>query len=198
MRGIDKTTRPRLATILAGLALLVALGGTATAASGLINGKKIKNRTITGKKLKNGTVTKNKIAPATVKALQGQIGPQGPKGAPGQDGVANPEFGSADSVVLPANIETDVVSLSVAAGRYLVMATANLKSSGTGNASCVVGTSDGEFSPAATWKSPVANSSSTVPLEWITEASVTTIKLICHPGTVLGGANGTLIAVPVS
>jgi hypothetical protein len=54
--------RPRLnhATVVAYLALFVALGGSAYSAA-LINGKNIKNRSIAGKKLKNRTITAGKI-----------------------------------------------------------------------------------------------------------------------------------------
>jgi hypothetical protein len=54
--------RPRLnhATVVAYLALFVALGGSAYSAA-LINGKNIKNKSIAGKKLKNRTITAGKI-----------------------------------------------------------------------------------------------------------------------------------------
>jgi hypothetical protein len=47
--------------IVALIALLIALSGTAVAASGLINGSKIKNGTITGQKLKKHTLTGTQI-----------------------------------------------------------------------------------------------------------------------------------------
>lgn len=99
--------------VVALIALFVAVGGTATAASGLINGKQIKPRTITAKQLKRGAVgTKQlrnkaisgaKLKPAFLKKLkkpgprgatgsqgiqgiQGIPGPQGPKGATGAKG----------------------------------------------------------------------------------------------------------------
>jgi hypothetical protein len=50
-------------TIIATLALIVALGGSAYA-SGLINGSQIRNGTITGSKIHSGTITANKLAPA--------------------------------------------------------------------------------------------------------------------------------------
>ena len=52
--------RPRASTVIASLALFVALGGSATAAT-LITGAKIKNGTITGKDIKNSTVTGAKV-----------------------------------------------------------------------------------------------------------------------------------------
>jgi hypothetical protein len=78
-------------TIIAAIALFIVIGGTATAASGLINGKKIKPGTVTAKQIKNKTITTAKLAPSTVKSLEGapgETGPAGPKGAPGETGPA--------------------------------------------------------------------------------------------------------------
>ena len=50
--AITMFKRFRPATIIAMLALLVAISGTATAASGLIDGKKIKPGTVTAKQIK--------------------------------------------------------------------------------------------------------------------------------------------------
>lgn len=59
------------ATIIAMLALFVALGGTAAIAGGLISGKKIVNHSIAEKKLTN----------AAIAALKGQKGDPGPAGS---------------------------------------------------------------------------------------------------------------------
>jgi Collagen triple helix repeat (20 copies) len=64
------------ATIIAALALFVALGGGAAWAGGLIRGSQIKNHSIATRKL-----TKQAI-----KALRGQRGPAGPQGTPGTPG----------------------------------------------------------------------------------------------------------------
>lgn len=66
------------ATVIAALALFVALGGGAAWASGLISGSKIKNHSIAEKKL-----TKKAI-----RALHGARGARGPKGATGAKGAA--------------------------------------------------------------------------------------------------------------
>lgn len=66
------------ATVIAALALFVALGGGAAWASGLISGSKIKNHSIAEKKL-----TKKAI-----RALHGARGARGPKGATGAAGAA--------------------------------------------------------------------------------------------------------------
>jgi hypothetical protein len=73
--------------VLAAVALFIVIGGTATAASGLISGSKIKPGTIAAKQIKNKTITKEKLAPATVKSLKGAAGPAGPAGADGVRGA---------------------------------------------------------------------------------------------------------------
>ena len=86
-----KNLRP--GTVLAAIALFIVIGGTATAASGLINGNKIKPGTVTAKQIKNKTITTTKLSPATVKSLKGQQGPAGAAGsdgAPGATGATGP------------------------------------------------------------------------------------------------------------
>src|SRR5689334_14171251 len=68
------------ATVIAALALFVALGGGAAWAGGLIPGSRIKNHSISTKKL-----TKR-----AVKSLRGRRGPSGPQGAPGAQGSTGP------------------------------------------------------------------------------------------------------------
>lgn len=97
--------------VVALIALFVAVGGTATAASGLISGKQIKPRTITAKQLrpgavgakqiKNKAIGKAKLKPALLNSLKtpgpkgatgeaGAPGSQGPQGLPGLPGVPGP------------------------------------------------------------------------------------------------------------
>ena len=130
-----------VSTVIAAIALFIVVGGTATAASGLINGKKIKPGTITAKQIRNKTITPGKLAPATVKALKGSRGPAGPQGlpgAPGLDGAAGPAgpAGSqgatgptgatgADGVVAPYS--TELVNLTLPSGEYTVPLTLNVE-----------------------------------------------------------------------
>lgn len=65
------------ATIIAAIALFVALGGGAAWASGLISGSQIKNHSIPAKKL----------TASAIKSLHGQRGPVGPKGTTGGTGA---------------------------------------------------------------------------------------------------------------
>lgn len=186
----------RPTTVIAMLALFIAIGGTATAASGLINGSKIMNNTVAGKKLKNKTITKKKLAPATIKALKGN---KGPKGSPGADGVVEPTYTPFQSVNLPANTELAIGSVNVPAGKYMVTATSRVFSNGTAIMGCsLTANNGGGFGESATWSSPAAGSRTTLPLQMVTESSeVTQITLGCHPGTANGSADGTLIVTPV-
>jgi hypothetical protein len=77
---------PSPAMIVALLALCVALGGSAYAAS-KINGKNIRNGTITGKKIKNRTITSSKISKPTIRALKNRRGLRGPRGFRGLRGT---------------------------------------------------------------------------------------------------------------
>lgn len=202
MHAIRDMKRPRLATILAALALFVVLGGSATAASGLINGKKIKKGTVTAKQIKNKTITKAKLKPATVKALKGKTGPPGKDGAPGKngkDGVVTPTFAeAAGSVNLPANTELALQTLNVPAGKYVITATARVFSTGTSVFGCNISTNTGGESESATWSSPVNSSRTTLPLQMVTSSdTVTSITVGCHPGNSAGSAQSTILAIPV-
>ncbi len=80
--------RPSPAMIVAVVALLAALTGTATAASVLITkSSQIKNGVITGKKLKKHTITADRLARnVSLRGAPGVQGPQGPLGLPGVQG----------------------------------------------------------------------------------------------------------------
>ena len=118
------------ATIVATLALFVALGGGAALASRLISGRTIANHSI----------PENKLTAAAIKALRGQQGPAGPPGQTGATGPQGSKGGTgatgpvgpsnayssyASSVALGAGGAT-VASLALAAGSYVVMAKTTL------------------------------------------------------------------------
>jgi collagen triple helix repeat protein len=67
------------ATVIAALALFVALGGGAAWAGGLISGSQIKNHSIPAKKLTNKAIS-------SLRGQRGPAGPQGPQGTPGAPG----------------------------------------------------------------------------------------------------------------
>jgi hypothetical protein len=130
--------RPRASTVLASLALFVALGGSATAAT-LITGATIKNGTITGKDLKgstlNGSQFKNgslgssdlgKSTKASLKGTQGDRGPAGQagtpggQGAPGPNGVKAPQTGTVSANINGGGLDTEIMEKAVPAGGYMV------------------------------------------------------------------------------
>ena len=96
------------------LALFVALGGTATAASQYIDGKKIKKNTITSKQVKNGTLLAKDFksgqlprgragipgAPGSAGAT-GSAGAAGPAGSPGTAGLTLKTSSLPDAVRTP-------------------------------------------------------------------------------------------------
>jgi Collagen triple helix repeat (20 copies) len=77
------------ATILAALALFVALGSGAAVASGLISGKKLVNHSIPEWKLTARAIS-NLRGQRGLTGLQGPAGPQGPTGATGLPGPIGP------------------------------------------------------------------------------------------------------------
>jgi hypothetical protein len=58
------------ANVMATVAVFIALGGTSVAATALINGSKLKNRTVAGKKLKNRTLAGKKLKQNTVRGTE--------------------------------------------------------------------------------------------------------------------------------
>src|SRR5437868_15277703 len=78
------------ATVIATVALLVAVGGgTAAYASGLISGSQIKNHSIAAKKLTKSAIKslRGKRGPAGLTGATGATGPQGSQGPQGQPGA---------------------------------------------------------------------------------------------------------------
>jgi len=198
----NRIKRIRPATVIAMLALFVAVGGTATAASGLINGKKLKNNSVPGKKLKNKTVTKNKLAPATVKALKGQQGeqgpqgPQGPKGEAGEDGVVTPHYIDSGNINIPASNELAVATLSVPAGKYMVTSNVGIVTNATNATSCGIVANNGGGENSSTYDND-GGGRTTIPVQMVTGEGVTSITLACTAGNAVAGVQGDILAVPV-
>ncbi|WP_320671555.1 hypothetical protein [Patulibacter defluvii] len=98
--------RNRLLALVTALGLVLALGGTATAAKlitggqikdGSITGKDVRNSSITGADVKSRSLSASDLSLAARKSLRGQTGPAGPagpaggpKGDPGPAGPAGP------------------------------------------------------------------------------------------------------------
>jgi Collagen triple helix repeat (20 copies) len=78
---------PRHGIAVAYLALFVALGGGAYAAT-TITGSMIKDKTITSRDIKDRTLGTKKLSVDAVRSLAGQPGPAGPQGPRGDNGPA--------------------------------------------------------------------------------------------------------------
>ena len=200
--AVNRIKQLRPATLIAMLALFVAIGGTATAASHLINGKNIKKGTVTAKQLKNKKITKGKLKPALVKSLKGKTGPQGPKGeqglkgAAGANGVVAPTYAAFDGVSLPANVPLAIGTMNLPAGKYMVTSTVKVYSAGTSLIGCKLSAGT-DVSETSTWDSPVNGSRSTIPVQMVTSTGATQVTLGCESDDAFGTAAGTVIATPV-
>lgn len=95
-----KLPRPTSSSVIATVALFLALGGSSYAAI-QISGSSIRNGTVTGKDLKNGSVKSADVGNGSLLAKDfrsgqlpageaGPAGPQGPQGEPGPQGPAGP------------------------------------------------------------------------------------------------------------
>jgi len=205
----EKFKKVQPATLIAMLALFVAIGGTATAASGLINGKSIKKGTVTAKQLKNKTITKGKLKPALVKSLKGAAGDQGAPGAqgvpgtqgaqgvPGANGIIQPLVQVQGSTNIPVDSEVTPITLNVPSGKYLVTAKTNLFSIASGaKASCSISNQDQELD-SGRWNT-VTVGRGNVAMQAVTPAGTTTIKLSCTVGATNGTAlDNSVIATPI-
>lgn len=200
-----KFRRPSFASVIAMLALFIAIGGTATAA-GLINGKNIKRGTVTSKQIKNKTITTGKLAPATVSSLRGSQGPKGDKGEQGIQGIQGipgvdvpiTTFTKTGSKA-NQNAETSVVNMAGLPGkRYLAMATVEVFSQGTSVVGCTLAAFNGGGSTSASWSSPVNGSRTTLPLSFTTSVATNHIELTCHPGNSNGSFDGSVILTPLN
>jgi len=121
-----RSSRLSHATVVAYLALFVALGGSSYAAI-TVSGKNVKDGSLTGKDVKNHSLATKNLSKGTVKSLSGQAaatGPQGPNGAPGTPAPTNAITGAnvVDNSLTTADLagaaQDGAVSLSgIANGR---------------------------------------------------------------------------------
>ena len=204
MKSIRNMKRPRLATIVAALALFIAIGGTATAA-GLINGKDIKKGTVTAKQIKNKTITKGKLAPAAVKSLKGAKGPKGAKGdqgvqgvqgEPGANGVitadSETELGPENVV---ANTDKTLANIIVPSGKYVVNADFNYSSASTNLVNCEIKNGD-DLVALSGFNGTVGKSS--VALNAFVKDPATNISIVCNSTAAGTASNIHLVVLPVS
>lgn len=114
--------RPSPAMVVALIALMVAMGGTATAAR-LITSAQIKNNTVSSADVKNNSLLKKDFKAGQLPA--GAQGPQGPKGETGSTGATGATGPRGPSAVYHAESSSYIagnrtVSKALPAGRYAV------------------------------------------------------------------------------
>lgn len=200
----------RPTTIIAILALFVAIGGTATAA-GLINGKKIKPGTITAKAFKKQTVSKTRISTSALAALAGAQGPKGEKGEQGPKG----DTGSQGAQGIPGtrSLSINVTKLAqqpnhnaeqaklsgLASKRYIVTAKVNVVSQNAGSlVECSLEANGGSESDSAEWTNAANSGRGVLWMVGSTGAGTNEIKVICNAGNSGATLNTTLTAIPTT
>jgi hypothetical protein len=131
------------ATVIAALALFVALGGGAAWASGLISGSHIKNHSIAAKKLTKQAVkslrghrgARGPVGPTGNTGATGPTGPTGPTGdtgATGDDGPIGPSNAYTfhrDDAASIGTTDTTIATANLPAGQYAIFATMYIDSS---------------------------------------------------------------------
>lgn len=137
----------RYANVTATLALVVALGGTAYAAntvrsSDIKNGEvkrvDLANDAVTSGKVRNGTLLRKDFrsgqVPAGPRGSTGATGATGPKGDKGDAGPSDAFQAVRNSISpppLPDAATTTLVTLPLAAGKYVILARLDFDGSGT-------------------------------------------------------------------
>ena len=208
---MKKIKRIRPATLIALLALFIAIGGTATAASGLINGKKIKKGTLTSKAFKSQTITTTKISPATIGALSGAKGPKGERGEAGARGDRGPTgdqgatgapgtvpiVGTDTSNNQSANVNHDLIVLDDLPGsRYLLQAKVNVVSSTAGSqVVCTLTAFNGGGTDEARFTAQTNTARGEL---WMVMSTIEIggAKVACNPGNSTANFTTDLIASP--
>jgi len=117
--------RPSATTVIALIALAVALGGTSYAATSLprnsVGTLQLKSNAVTSTKVKNGSLLKRDFKRGQLPA--GAIGPTGPAGAPGPAGPSDAYAGFKNGpVAAPSSLST-IATLNIPqGGNYVIFA----------------------------------------------------------------------------
>ncbi|HMT06014.1 MAG TPA: collagen-like protein [Solirubrobacterales bacterium] len=209
--------RFRPATLIAVLALLIAAGGSATAASGLINGKKVKAGTLPGKAFKNQTITRAKLSTSAIAAFAGDTGQKGPEGEKGETGSRGEKGATGDQgapglpgtrsltatatkVAQIPNSEVEQVKMTnLTPDRYVVTAKVNVISQTAGSlVDCSLEANGGTASDNSEWTNTVNSGRGVLWMLSSTEAGVTEIKVVCNSGNSSATLRTSLTAVPTN
>ncbi len=143
---MPRIRRPSPALVVAGLALAIALSGTAVAATvalapNSVGTPQLKNNAVTTAKVKNGSLLRADFRAGQVPA--GPVGPAGPAGAAGAAGPAGPAGPSdayarflAGPIAIPG-IGTTIVNLTIPqAGKYVISSKAFVSGGAAASALC--------------------------------------------------------------
>jgi hypothetical protein len=187
MSRFREMKRPKVSTLCAALALFIVLGGSATAASGLISGSKIKNRTISQKKLSLGTI----------KALKGKRGLTGAQGPAGPSSLTTfSETGSLNNQ--SPNVQHEIAAMNGLPGkRYLIIAKVNVFSPTGALIECGLSTNGGGGSDNGLWTSPANNSRAVIPLQLVSSASISSLSVECQSNGTNAAYTADINAMPV-
>jgi hypothetical protein len=192
-----KPRRPSPALVVAVVALVAALAGSAEAAL-KIGSKQLKKNAVTATKIKNGAVTTRKIKKGAVTAsriansavTQAQL-------APGERSEAY-TVNRAATIALPASAATPVVSVTLPAGsRYVVSATASFGNSGAAQnlVACFLRDDGAETTRGDAALAPIPVYSQTVTLTGVSDGGV--VSLACEPSTNAVARNRVITATKV-
>lgn len=210
--------RPRASIVIASLALFIALGGSATAAT-LITGAKVKNGTITGQDVKGSSLTGAKVkngslgaadlstaAQAGLKGAKGdpgpagQTGPSGQTGAQGPRGVVSPKFQTVGGkTIADGNDNTTVLTNAIPAGTYVVTAKATMQAEDNDRVTCSL-FNGAQSIDQTQWDAPSASVvNSPMALNAVVTITTGELSLQCNTdGTADAAANNAkVIAIPV-
>lgn len=211
--------RPRASTAIASLALFVALGGSATAATlitgakiknGTITGKDVKNSTLTGSKVKNGSLSSSDISKKGLASLKGAKGDKGDAGAPGAAGqqgsqgprgVVTPLSGTDSSENIDGNgVPNPIVGKIVPAGSYVVTAKTTLFATDVDQVDCTLLNAGVEVDRIAWNNTPAASRRTPAMLTAVVNTNGGLLSLSCAKSTAIAGgtSDSKIIAIPVS
>ncbi|HEX5909417.1 MAG TPA: hypothetical protein VFY44_02915 [Thermoleophilaceae bacterium] len=210
--------RPRASTLIASLALFVALGGSATAAT-LITGAQIKNGSITGKDVKASSVTGADVKNGALgsadfsrstkasskgergtQGAAGQAGAPGGQGVPGPNGVRAPERSNLVANINGGDIDSEILTKEVPPGQYLVTAKGMLFAGDAGHVTCRL-RNGGSTVDRIDWDATAAGSARMpAQLQAVTNVTSGPLSLHCQKsGPVSGAFSSTqFIAIPTS
>jgi hypothetical protein len=184
---------PSPALVISLVALFVALGGTALAATSYINGKNIKPHSI----------PKNRLTASAIKGLKGNRGRAGAKGAKGAKGdtgdvgPVGPTNAYSTYALGPTPLgagETTVASLPLSAGSYVLVAKTQLEVPGSQGTGCTLSDSTAGTLDA----NDTSVAFSTVPLAAPLATTGSTISVICGSNELDATALNThLVAIKV-